>query len=263
MKTVDSAVPPPQPSSPHAGRIFVAAIALILVASLLAPPISQDPSYHGFADQRTLLGVPNGADVLSNLPFALVGIVGLAGLLSRRRLRFSASTEAGLWLIAVGIIGTAVGSTWYHLDPTNATLFWDRLPMTVVFAGVLAAATSQRLGQDVGRWVLAVLPLLGIVSVAYWAATGDLSLYLLLQFGGIATLLALLVLARDRSDPIPWLWVVVFYVAAKVLETGDRAIWDATHGLVAGHALKHLLAAAAVAAALWPLLVGRSKNLQS
>ena len=169
MKTVDSTAPPSRPSSPRAGRILVAAIALILVASLLAPRIPQDQSYHGFADQRTLLGVPNGADVLSNLAFALVGIVGLAGLLSRRRLRFNASTEAGLWLIAVGIIGTAAGSAWYHLNPTNATLFWDRLPMTVVFAGVLAAATSQRLGEYVGRWVLAVLPLLGIASVAYWS----------------------------------------------------------------------------------------------
>ena len=263
MKTVDSAEPPSRLSSPRAGGVVVAAIALILVASLLAPRIPQDQSYHGFADQRTLLGVPNGADVLSNLAFALVGIFGLAGLLSHRRLRFNASTEAGLWLIAVGIIGTAVGSAWYHLNPTNATLFWDRLPMTVVFAGVIGAATSQRLGEDAGRWVLAVLPLLGIASVAYWASTGDLSLYLLLQFGGIATLLALLVLARDRSDPLPWLWVIVFYVAAKVLETGDRAIWDATHGLVAGHALKHLLAAAAVAAALWPLLVRRGETLRS
>jgi len=263
MKTADSAAPPSRLSSPRAGGVVVAAIALILVASLLAPRIPQDQSYHGFADQRTLLGVPNGADVLSNLAFALVGIFGLAGLLSHRRLRFNASTEAGLWLIAVGIIGTAVGSAWYHLNPTNATLFWDRLPMTVVFAGVIGAATSQRLGEDAGRWVLAVLPLLGIASVAYWASTGDLSLYLLLQFGGIVTLVALLVLARDRSDPIPWLWVVAFYVAAKVSEAGDRAIWDATHGLVAGHALKHLLAAAAVAAALWPLFVGRSKKLQS
>jgi len=263
MKTADSAAPPSRLSSPRAGGIVVAAIAFILVASLLAPRIPQDQGYHGFADQRTWLGVPNGADVLSNLAFALVGIVGVGGLLSRRRPRFNASTEAGLWLIAVGIIGTAVGSAWYHLDPADATLFWDRLPMTVVFAGVLAAATSQRLGQDAGRWVLAILPLLGIASVAYWASTGDLSLYLLLQFGGIVALVALLVLARDRGDPIPWLWVVVFYVAAKVLETGDRAIWDATHGLIAGHALKHLLAAAAVAAALSPLLVQRGENLRS
>jgi hypothetical protein len=216
--------------------------------------IPQDQSYHLFADQRAWLGVPNAADVLSNLAFALVGIVGVAGLLSHRRARFGGTTEAGLWLIALGIIGTAIGSSWYHLNPTDATLFWDRLPMTIVFAGVLGAAAAQRLGEKVGRWALAVLPPLGIVSVAYWRSTGDLSLYALLQLAGFVTLAVLLVLGRDRGDPIPWLWVVVLYAAAKIAEAGDRVIWNATNGLVAGHALKHLLAAAAVAAALWPVL---------
>lgn len=214
----------------------------------------QDPVYHQFADQREWFGVANAADVLSNLAFALVGIVGVARLISHRRARFAATTEAGLWFIALGIIGTAVGSAWYHHNPTNATLVWDRLPMTVVFAGVLGTAISQRLGNDIGRWALAVLAPIGLASVVYWALTGDLSLYVALQLGGIVALVLLLAIVRDRDDPIPWPWVVVFYVIAKVAEAGDRTIWEATGGLVAGHALKHLLAAAAVAAALWPLL---------
>jgi hypothetical protein len=254
MKAADPTVSQTRPSPHRAGRILVTAIALILVAWPLVPLILQNQSYHGFADRRAWLGVPNAADVLSNLAFAFVGIVGVVRLLSRGRARFNAATEIGLWLIAVGILGTAVGSTWYHLNPTDATLFWDRLPMTIVFAGVLGAAMSQRLGDVIGRWALAVLPLLGIVSVVYWKSTGDLSLYALLQFGGIVTLAVLLLLARNRSDPIPWLWVIVLYAAAKIAEAGDHRIWNATHGLVAGHALKHLLAAAAVAAALSPLL---------
>jgi hypothetical protein len=254
MKTVDLTASRTQPSSQRVGRVLVAAIVLILVAWPLVPLIPQDQSYHGFADQRAWLGVPNAADVLSNLAFAAVGIVGVARLLSRRRARFNPVTEAGLWLIALGILGTAAGSTLYHLNPTDATLFWDRLPMTIVFAGVLGAAIAQRLGEDSGRWALAILPLLGIASVVYWKSTGDLSLYALLQFGGIVTLVVLLALARDRDDPVPWLWVVVLYGAAKLAEAGDHAIWNATSGLVAGHALKHLLAAAAVAAALSPLV---------
>ena len=216
--------------------------------------ITQDQSYHQLADQRAWLGVPNAADVLSNLAFALVGIIAVARLLSHRHTRFNAATEAGLWLIALGILGTAAGSAWYHLNPTDATLFWDRLPMTIVFAGVLGAAIAQRLGEDVGGWALAVVLLFGMASVVYWKSTGDLSLYALLQLGGVVALAVLLLLARNRSDPIPWLWVVVLYVAAKLVEAGDRTIWDATNGLVAGHALKHLLAAAAVAAALWPII---------
>ncbi len=88
--------------------------------------------------------------------------------------------------------------------------------MTVVFAGVLGAAISQRLGNDIGRWALAVLVPIGIASVVYWALTGDLSLYVALQLGGIVALALLLAIVRDRDDPIPWLWVVVFYVIAKV-----------------------------------------------
>jgi hypothetical protein len=236
-----------------AGRVCLAAIALILVVWTLAPAIPQDQSYHQFADRRPWLGLPNAADVLSNLAFAIVGVVGVARLLSPRRMRFAAATEAGMWFIALGIIGTALGSAWYHHAPTNATLVWDRLPMTVVFAGVLGAAISQRLGNDVGQWALVILAPLGLASVVYWALTGDLSLYVALQLGGIAAVALLLAVARDRDDPIPWLWVIAFYVMAKIAEAADVAIWDATHGLVAGHTLKHLLAAAAVAAAFWPL----------
>ncbi len=60
-------------------------------------------------------------------------------------------------------------------------------------------------------------------------------------------------LTRRRMDPFPWAWVVVWYVVAKVAELADQRIWDATHGVIAGHALKHLFATAASAAALWPL----------
>ena len=42
-------------------------------AVFLLPPIPQDPSYHNFADQRRLAGIANALDVLSNIPFALVG----------------------------------------------------------------------------------------------------------------------------------------------------------------------------------------------
>ena len=50
-------------------RPLVALLGL-MVASLatlpLLPPIAQDPSYHQFADQRTLLGISNFWNVVSN-----------------------------------------------------------------------------------------------------------------------------------------------------------------------------------------------------
>ena len=240
-------------TSKRAGHACLAAIALIIVVWALSPAIPQDQSYHQFADRRSWHELPNAADVLSNLAFALVGDFRCRASPVAPKDAFARSNRAGMWLIALGIIGTAIGSAWYHYNPTDVTLVWDRLPMTVVFAGVLGAAISQRLGEPVGRRAMAILVPVGIASVAYWTLTGDLSLYLAVQFGGIAALALLLAITRGRDDPIPWLWLVAFYIAAKVAEVGDRAIWDASQGLVAGHTLKHLFAAVAVAAALWPL----------
>src|SRR5690349_14162088 len=40
------------------------------------PPIPQDPSYHSFADQRTILGIRNFWNLVSNGAFLLAGALG-------------------------------------------------------------------------------------------------------------------------------------------------------------------------------------------
>ena len=174
--------------------------------------------------------------------------------------RYSPAAEVGMWCTALGLVCVAVGSAWFHFDPTDSTLFWDRLPMTLVFAGILGAAIAQRVGNSEGRMGLVLLVPLGIASVIYWKMTGDLSPYATLQFGGIAGLLALLALTRRGNDPFPWRWVVAWYVFAKIAESLDQQIWDATQGMIAGHTIKHLLAAAAGAAALWPCFIVTSAS---
>ena len=103
-------------------RACLGVLALALAASAVMPAMTQDPAYHRFADQRSWLGIPRAADVLSNLAFAWVGLVGIARLLSHRHARFSAATETGLWCLALGFLGTSAGSAWYHLDPNDASL---------------------------------------------------------------------------------------------------------------------------------------------
>jgi len=53
--------------------LLVAMTLAAIVAAMLVPPIRQDLAYHAFADQRALLGVPHGLNVLSNIGFLLVG----------------------------------------------------------------------------------------------------------------------------------------------------------------------------------------------
>src|SRR5664279_3207616 len=80
-------------------------------------------------------------------------------------------------------------------------------------------------------------------SVYYWKITGDLSLYAVVQFGGMAAILLLLTVTQKGRDPFPWWTLIAWYGVAKLLEAGDVLVWNATRQIFAGHALKHLAAA--------------------
>jgi hypothetical protein len=224
-----------------------------IALALLLPAIAQNPKYHLFADQRIWLGVPRAADVFSNLAFVAVGLFGAIILLLPHGAHLRKATAASLWCVAVGFVLTGIGSAWYHLQPNDATLVWDRLPMTLVLAGVISAAVAERLGENIAIAALAVLVVAGVVSVMYWRSSGNLTPYAVLQFGGIAALLALLALTRGSDDPFAWWWIVGWYCFAKVAELMDQNVWEATGGIVAGHTIKHLAAAAAGAAMFYPL----------
>lgn len=65
--------------------------------------------------------------------------------------------RSGVVVPRIGFGSSGIGSAWYHLDPDDVTLAWDRLPITLVFTGVLGTAIAQRVGEDVARVALAVL----------------------------------------------------------------------------------------------------------
>ena len=93
---------------------------LVIVAAVLTPRIGQPQSYHTFADQRRWLGIPNFGDVVSNVPFAMVGIWGLWFLLrstpEQTRVPFIDARERWPYvLVAGGLLLTAFGSGYYHL----------------------------------------------------------------------------------------------------------------------------------------------------
>jgi len=221
---------------------------------LLLPRTPQSESYHDFADQRTWMGIPNFGDVASNLPFAAFGLWGLAFLLRLKPaeldLRFMDRLERTHYLLVfVGLLLTALGSSYYHLAPDNARLVWDRLPMTLVFMAMVAAVIAERVSIRLSLWLLPLLLMLGAESVLQWYASelrgaGDLRLYAGVQvYSALVLLLALLSPSRYtcKSD---FAVVLGFYVLAKVLEATDKQIFNAGH-LVSGHTLKHFAAAAA------------------
>jgi len=232
-------------------------VALVVVGAVFAgwlamPVIRQPQEYHAFADQRALLGIPHAADVLSNLALVAAGLFGLWRTRTTARPLLPV-TLASLYISFAGMALSGLGSIWYHLAPTDASLVWDRLPMTIAFAGVYGAMFAERISSRAGAAILAFALVVGPASVVYWAASGNLSLYVIVQFGLVAGVLLLLVLTRGGPDALPWGVLLFWYVIAKVAETADVALWNATGGLVAGHMIKHVAAAiggVAVAAAL-------------
>ncbi|MCK6453060.1 MAG: hypothetical protein L6R19_19765, partial [Alphaproteobacteria bacterium] len=226
--------------------IVVGAAALMLAHG----PIAQPPEYHAFADGRALLGLPNAADVLSNLGFALVGLWGLASLLPARRHPAIAAGWPGYCLFLAALMLTALGSGYYHLAPDNGRLVWDRLPIALACAGILAAVRVEtRPGLGMHRW-LSLLALAALLGVFWWWWTdrrgeGDLRPYLLLQAAPLVLVpLWQWIENAPRADRRAFACAIALYVAARLAELGDRAVMEALSA-VSGHTLKHLLATAA------------------
>jgi hypothetical protein len=220
---------------------LVVALVLGVIAGAALPVIPQSQSYHQFADQRSLPWLPNVADVLSNLPFALVGVFGLWQL--RPRTPWNRPLQFSLLLLFTGLSLTAFGSAYYHWSPSDRTLVMDRLPMTVVFAGVLGGVVAERIGERSAWPTLLVLALLGPASVLYWQSSGNLAPYIVVQAGGVLVAVSILLLTPRPSAGLPWMALLAWYIVAKLAESGDTLIWRATGGWFAGHALKHVAAA--------------------
>jgi hypothetical protein len=230
--------------------LVIAFTLLTAAAALLLPAMPQPLDYHQFADRRGALGIDNFLDVVSNLAFLLAGLAGLFVVFSGRA-RFEFPGER--WPYAVfflGILLTAAGSAWYHLAPDNETLFWDRLPMTIAFMGLVSSQVVDRIGVRAGLILLGPMLLAGLASVVYWIVTermgaGNVLPYALLQGYAVIVLLLMAALHRSRYTRGGDLYFIFgWYVLAKLLEHFDAQVLAYSH-LVSGHTLKHVAAAAA------------------
>ena len=239
-------------SSVHHRRLL--AIALLSIAALLAvaalPPIPQAWAYHDFADQRTLLGVPHALNVVSNLGFLIVGVVGLRRVSKSGASFVDARERWPYGVFFASLVGVGIGSAHYHLAPSHGSLFWDRLPMSLAFMSLLSAVLVERLGPRVGLRLFPCLAAVGPFSVVYWilserAGVGDLRLYGLMHFYPMLLIPLLLWLFAPRyTRGGDLLWVLALYATALAAERLDHEVF-AAGGWVSGHTVKHVLAAVA------------------
>lgn len=228
--------------------VLVIVSLLAIVGVLILDPIAQDLAYHQFKDQRTVFNIPNFWNVISNLPFLLVGISGLHSIFRSHRIKIIADLKIAYILFFAGVSFTAIGSGYYHLSPDNGSLVWDRLPMTFAFMALFSLVIAEFVSSRLGNLMLWPLILFGVFSVVYWHYTeshaeGDLRLYLLVQFLPLLLIPLILLLFKSTFTHARGYWYLLCaYFFAKLFEYFDAAVHN-TLLLLSGHSLKHIVAA--------------------
>jgi hypothetical protein len=224
--------------------ISACAIAVMCFVS----PIPQEQAYYNFADTRMMLSIPYAMDVLSNIPFILVGIAGLFLVGKRFIAKTATPVDPMYFVFFIGVFLTGFGSGYFHIEPNNATLVWDRLPMTIAFMALFSAIIAERISLKAGRILLVPLLAFGIFTIWYWQLTescgvGDLRPYALVQF--LPMILIPFILWRfppRYTRGYDFVITLGWYGLSKLSEALDTQIF-AAGSIISGHSLKHIFAA--------------------
>lgn len=243
---------------------------IMLTGALIGPAMTQPSHYHAFADQRGWGMLPHAMDMLSNLPFALWGGVGMWALLRAMRMQAVSGAVVGLAaLFFGGLVVTAMVSAAYHFQPGDAGLVWDRGGMVFAFAGLLGLAALRAVSDRAGIVLAAAVLVLGSLSVYSWSLSGNVLPWAVLQFGGMLLVVWFAWLPPVRSGrawpvlPVRWMLVITIYALAKLLELSDHAVYEWTGHLVSGHSLKHVVASFAAWPVVSALLAARKIKAES
>ena len=223
------------------GRAILCTLPVAAVAGVLAlfDPFAQPLSYHDFADRRAFLGIPNFADVASNLAFLLFGTLGLIHCLAAR----PPGARLAWTVFFLGFVLVALGSGTYHWSPHNGTLVWDRLAMTVGFMGMYVALLAEYVGAGLEKRLLAPALLAGLGAVLYWHGVDDLRLYFALQATVFVSAAVILGAFESPFRQKAFMaGALGCYLGAIALEQLDHQVFSWSGWVIGGHALKHLMA---------------------
>lgn len=229
-------------------------LTLIIIIALLAligiftqNPISQNTNYHLFKDSRKWF-IPNFWNVVSNIPILIVGVLGLYKVSITDKLTIVDNFKIAYIMLFLGATLVAFGSGYYHLEPNNQSLVWDRLPMTIAFMALFSITISEFISVQIGKASLLPLILAGISSIIYWHFSegwgeGDLRYYVLVQFFPILVIPIILICFRSLYTRVHAYWgLLLTYIAAKLFEHFDGEVYNLL-GFISGHSIKHVLAA--------------------
>lgn len=239
-------------------KMMLVLIVVAIIAIFSIDPIAQDPTYHNFADQRRIFNIANFFNVLSNLPFVIIGVMGMRLVALRQATGELAELQPMYLTFFIGVFLTGFGSAYYHYQPGNQTLLWDRLPMTIAFMALFTAIIGEYISTQLAGKLFAPLLILGAASVIYWYVTelgghGDLRVYVLVQFLPVVLIPLILWLFDSKLNNEKYIWGIIgAYAASKLMELFDVQLYSAL-GLLSGHSLKHLSAAFGTLIFYWAL----------
>lgn len=230
--------------------LLVSVITVLTVFSFV-PAIPQELSYHNFANDNSFASIPHFLNVITNAGFIISGIWGVV-ILKRHRIN-----SVMVWSLCIGMVLTGIGSAYYHYNPHNETLVWDRLPMTIVFSSFFAEVYAYYFNQKHAFYIWVLTLITGLASIAYWYYTesigdGDLRLYAIVQFLPMVLITIIVFTFSDQNKTLhlPFLVMFLCYATAKIFEYHDNTVYEQTHS-IGGHCIKHLFASLATACIVW------------
>ena len=230
-------------------RIFLLLLSLILttLVFILVPPVSQDLKYHNFVDQRSFAGIPHFWNVVTNIPFLVIGLKGFFKIQRQELTGMLPELFRAYLAFFIGLVLIGLGSGYYHLNPSNSTLVGDRMAITITFMSFLVLIIGESISTKTASRLLFPLIFLGLASVIYWDITenlgmGDLRFYALVQFLPMLLIPLMLLCYGSCLSGSRWIFAIIMvYGTAKIAEFYDQQIYDLIG--FSGHSLKHIIAA--------------------
>ena len=173
--------------------------------------------YHKFVDKTSFCGIQNGKNIWSNIFIALP-----AFYLMYRQQKIS--------FLSINILLLAISSAYYHVNPSNKTIFMDMIFVISINTIILSFFVDKEIG-------IAVY-IIGILSVIYWKLYDNNLPYEFLKIAIPIYGLYCLYGTKQSNYIVPLLGLTILI---RLSEYNDKAIYKATNKLISGHTLKHIL----------------------
>jgi hypothetical protein len=233
---------------------------MALVGIFLLDKIPQSSEWLQFADRRSFAGIPNFANVVSNLLFIWVGACGLKFVLVSQQKSYAFEFKWERVAPAVffsGVLMQGIVSIWFHIEPKAERLIWEQFPMTFVFMGVFGILIGDRIQSHTMKKAYGPLLFLTSVSAGWWTWTivngdgFDLRPYLFAQFFPLLVMLIVLIFFSGRYTHEKDYWRgLLFYACSEFFGAYDRQTFDILK-IISGESIGHIL----IAGGVWQLLL--------